>query len=287
MKTIEAPQVSVIIPVWNRGKKLSKCLESVLDQTFTDYEVVVVDNASTDGTKSVIDEFARRNSKVKYLHEPKRGIGSARYKGEIFSKGKVILMTDSDCEVPPDWIEKMSSPVLEGKFSALQGMKHEISDNYWAKNMQHEEHRIMLSFFEHTGTSTIDTANFCVDRSVLEKVGYTDKNIQRLNDTELAARFLKKGYKIELVETSVGHTFPTSPFKMAKILFFRASVHSRLSKRYPGNPIFGQETFRLFWSYLLGLASELIRMRKTFPYDLVTGISWRLGFLWGSMKKTK
>lgn len=286
MKNREAPQISVIIPVLNREKKISKCLQSVLDQSFTDYEVIIVDNASTDGTKSVIDEFARINPRVIYLNETTRGIGSARYKGEIFSRGKVILMTDSDCVVPSDWIEKMSKPVLEGKYSALQGMKHEISDNYWAKNMEQEEHRIMLSFFEKNGTSTIDTANFCVDRSVLEKVGFTDKTIHNLNDTELAARFFRRGFKIKLVETSVGHHFPTSPLKMAKILFIRASVHSRLSKRYPGNPIFGNETFKLFRSYLLGLASELIRMKKTFPYDLVTGISWRLGFLWGSMKKT-
>lgn len=281
------PKVSVIIPVWNREIKLSKCLASVLDQTFNDYEVVVVDSASTDGTKSVINEFAKNSPKVKYVYEPVLGIGRARYKGEISSTGKVVLMTDSDCEVPQDWIERMAAPILGGSFSAVQGMKYSISRKYWPLNVELEEHRFMRSFFEHTGSSLVDTANFCIDRKVLEKVGYTDRTVNNLNDADLAARLFDNGYKVELVETSVGHTYPVSPLKLARILVIRGSIHSVLMKKYPGNPVFKQETFKLFFAYLLGLASEVFRMKKTFSYNLVSGISWRFGLLWGSIKKPR
>ncbi len=287
MKGVEVPKISVIIPVRNREIKLSRCLESVLDQTFGDYEVIVVDNASTDGTRSVIEKFARKDPKVKYVYESVLGIGSARYKGEISSKGEVILMTDSDCEVPPDWIERMSAPVLGGKIPAVQGLKHAIGNHYWPLQVEQDEHRFMRSFFERTGTSTVDTANFCIDRKVLEKVGYTDKTINNLNDTELAARLIQNGYTIALLETSVGHHYPISPFKLARIPFHRGSVHSILSRRYPGNPLFGKQTFKLFFDYLLGLISEVFKMEKTFPYDLVTGISWRLGLLWGYLRKPR
>jgi glycosyltransferase involved in cell wall biosynthesis len=277
----------VIIPVWNRERKLAKCLVSVLDQTFSDYEVIVVDSASTDGTKSVINEFARKSPKVKYEYEPVLGIGRARYKGEISSTGKIVLMTDSDCEVPRDWIERMSTPILGGNFSVVQGMKHSISRKYWPLNVEREEHRFMRSFFERTGSSLVDTANFCIDRKVLKEVGYTDRKVNNLNDADLAARLFDNGYKVELVETSVGHNYPVSPFKLARILFIRGSVHSMMRKKYPGNPVFNHETIKLFFAYFLGLASEAFRMKKTFPYDLVSGISWRLGLLWGSMKKPR
>ena len=71
---------------------------------------------------------------------------------------------------------------------------------------------------------------------------------------------------------------------ISKLLFSRATTHSRLRKKYPGNPIFGQQTFKLFLAYIRGLSFELILMKKTFPYNLVTGVSWRLGLLWGHMK---
>ena len=287
MKVTDNPQVSVIIPVWNRELKLSKCLSGVLDQTFDDYEVVVVDSASTDGTKSVINEFARRSPKVKYVYEPVLGIGRARYRGEIFSKGEVILMTDSDCEVPRDWIERMSAPILGGNFSAVQGMKHSISRKYWPLNVELEEHRFMRSFFDENGSSLVDTANFCIDRKVLEKVGYTDRTVNNLNDADLGARLFDNRYKVALMETSVGHHYPVSPYKIAKILVIRGSVHYMMRKKYPGNPVFKQETIKLFFAYLLGLASEVFRMKRTFPYNMVSGISWRFGLIWGRMKKPR
>jgi len=283
MEKKKIPRVSVVIPVRNRKIELSRCLTSVLDQTFDDYEVIVVDNGSTDGTIAVIEKYARHDPRVVYFNEPKKGIGSARHSGEKVARGNVVLMTDSDCEVPRNWIERMSSPVLEGSIHATQGLKHAIRKNYWSLNVEREEGRLLWSFFERNGTSKVDTANFCIDRKVLKYVGYTDRERDQLNDTELAARILDKGYRVALLDVSVGHHNPLTSGTVARKLIKRGAHHSILLRRYPDNPVFEHHTLKIFLIYVIGLASEALKGDRNFIYDLVSGMSWRLGLLWGKV----
>ncbi|MGA1866477.1 MAG: glycosyltransferase family 2 protein, partial [Thermoplasmatota archaeon] len=287
MKIEKPTKVSVIIPVLNRESELFRCLASVLDQTFDDYEVIIVDNGSTDGTKDVVKKFAMRSPKVIYTNEPKSGIGRARYRGERKARGKAVLMTDSDCEVPREWIERMSTPVLEGHVASTQGLKHAIHRNYWSLHVEEEEKRLMWEFFERYCTSKVDTANFCIDRGILEKVGYTDRTLDQLNDTELAARIYEKGYQVALLDISVGHQNPLTLWAVARKLVQRGAYHSMLMKKYPQNPIFDRQTLRLFLRYILGLATEIFKMDGDFLYDLVSGVAWRFGLLCGVMKRPR
>ncbi|MBN1389907.1 MAG: glycosyltransferase family 2 protein [Candidatus Thermoplasmatota archaeon] len=285
MRSKNVPIVTVVIPVRNRKVEISKCLASVLDQTFDDFEVMVVDNNSTDGTRDIVKDLARKDPKVIYTNELRRGIGNARYKGEKKARGKVILMTDSDCEVPRNWIERMSTPVLEGSVPATQGLKHAIRKNYWSEHVEQEEKHLMWSFFERYGTSKVDTANFCIDRGVLKKVGYTDRDMDHLNDTELAARIHKNGYRVALMDTSVGHHNPLTLWAVAGKSIHRGSYHSMLLKKYPDDPVFEHHSLRIFLGYSLGLATEALKMDASFLYHLVSGISWRFGLLCGIMKR--
>ncbi|MBN1540110.1 MAG: glycosyltransferase family 2 protein [Candidatus Thermoplasmatota archaeon] len=287
MKDKERPQFSVIIPVRNRKEKLERCLESVLEQTIDDLEVIVVDSSSTDGTVQTIREFARRDPRVRYLNEQKAGIGSARNRGERSARGKIILMTDSDCEVPRRWVERMSAPVIDGSVPAVQGFKHALKRNYWSTNVEKEEHRFLWSFFERNGSSTIDTANFCISKNILKDIGYTKSTLKNLNDTELAARIMDKGYSIALLNVSVGHHNPMSMWTTSRKLISRGAYHSMLRKSYPLNPVFNRQTIRSFLSYMLGLVMEVTGRKSTFLYDLVSGMSWRFGLVCGAVRKTR
>ena len=80
-------EVSIIIPVYNGEKTLRQCLSSVLNQTHENYEVIVVDNNSTDRTEELIKEFQDKGRKMEYLFEPQRGRGAARNTGERTAKG--------------------------------------------------------------------------------------------------------------------------------------------------------------------------------------------------------
>ena len=277
----------MIIPVRNRRDKLAGCLETILDQDIDDLEVIVVDNGSEDGTKGYVKDLAKKDPRIRYLNEKRIGIGRARYKGEIVSRGSIILMTDSDCEVPRNWIERMSAPVLEGSVPAVQGLKHALRRNYWSNHVEKEEHRIMWYFFERNGSSNVDTANFCIKREVLEDIGFSNREMDNLNDTELAARLFEKGYRTTLVDTSVGHHNPLSAWVTSKKLIIRGAHHTMLRKKYPNNPALPGETIRLSLAYILGLVSEIVHMDRSFAYDLVSGISWRFGLACGKLKRPR
>lgn len=87
---------SILIPVLNRKNMLLECVNSVLSQSYENYEIIIVDNGSTDGTRQLADELSKKNRKIKLLHEQERGLSFARNKGILSARGKWILLLDSD-----------------------------------------------------------------------------------------------------------------------------------------------------------------------------------------------
>ena len=93
--------VSIIVPIYNVGKYLDDCINSILAQTFTDFELILVDDGSTDNSGAICDAFAKRDSRIKVIHKKNNGVVSARKDGILAAKGKYIGYVDGD-----DWIEK-------------------------------------------------------------------------------------------------------------------------------------------------------------------------------------
>ena len=91
---------SVIIPVYNIRDYLHKCLKSILCQKFKDYEIVLVDDGSTDGSSSICDEYAQNDSRIYVIHKENGGVVSARNIGikEIYLKNIIVLMKESISE---------------------------------------------------------------------------------------------------------------------------------------------------------------------------------------------
>ena len=95
------PVVSVVIPAFNEERFLERTLHSIVNQTFTDYEIIVVDNNSTDRT----NEMARRFG-AEVIFERNKGVGYARQSGFLRARGSIVATTDADTVVPVDWLEK-------------------------------------------------------------------------------------------------------------------------------------------------------------------------------------
>jgi glycosyltransferase involved in cell wall biosynthesis len=93
-------QISIIIAIYNSDKFLSKCIDSIKLQTFTDYEVLLVDDGSTDKSSSICKLYAETDTRFKYFHKQNGGVASAREYGLLHATGKYIIHVDSD-----DWIE--------------------------------------------------------------------------------------------------------------------------------------------------------------------------------------
>jgi len=114
----ENPTVSVIIPTYNRAHLISRAIKSVLNQTYQDFELIVVDDGSTDNTEEVIQNF--KDKRIKYFrHKINRGGNMARNTGLKNSKGQYIAFLDSDDEWLPEKLEKQLKVFAESKDERL------------------------------------------------------------------------------------------------------------------------------------------------------------------------
>tara|TARA_B100001175_G_C19481684_1_gene627462 strand:+ start:1078 stop:1809 length:732 start_codon:yes stop_codon:yes gene_type:complete len=103
--------LSIITPTFNSQKNLSRCLSSVIDQNFDNYEQLIIDNSSTDKTISIAKEI--NNSRIKIISERDNGIYDAMNKGINFSKGKYLLFLNSDDELTDNFFFKKIGKILE------------------------------------------------------------------------------------------------------------------------------------------------------------------------------
>lgn len=106
-KKIKNPYLSIIIPVYNVEQYLKKCLESVLNQTYQEFECILVDDGSTDASGRICDEFAISDSRITVIHKENGGLVSVRKAGLKNASGRFIGCVDSDDWVEPDYFEKL------------------------------------------------------------------------------------------------------------------------------------------------------------------------------------
>ena len=105
------PKFSVIVPVYNTEKYLRKCIDSILNQSYDDYEIIIVNDGSTDSSKKIINEYCKTfSSKIKGVHKKNGGLSDARNKGVKKACGDYLLFVDSD-----DYIEKNLLKTLSKK----------------------------------------------------------------------------------------------------------------------------------------------------------------------------
>src|SRR5919199_4012680 len=95
------PRISVVVPIYNVEPYLATCLQSLVDQRFTDFEVVVVDDGSTDGSRAIAEEFAARDERLRIVEQPNGGLGKARNTGAEHATGEFLAFVDSDDVLPP------------------------------------------------------------------------------------------------------------------------------------------------------------------------------------------
>lgn len=103
----EHPLLSVIVPVYNVAPYLVKCLDSLLAQNISDYEVILVDDGSTDNSGAICDKYAAENTAFQCIHKPNGGLPSARKAGFQISRGQYVTFVDSDDWISPAMYESM------------------------------------------------------------------------------------------------------------------------------------------------------------------------------------
>ena len=118
---ITLPEISVIVPVYKVEPYLRRCVDSILAQTFTDFELILVDDDSTDNCPAICDEYAGKDSRIKVVHKENGGLSSARNAGMEIACGKYYLFCDSDDYVSPYWCETLYNAAIEHQGSFIFG----------------------------------------------------------------------------------------------------------------------------------------------------------------------
>lgn len=109
------PKVSVVVPFYNIENCVDYCLRSLLNQTYENYEIVCVDDGSTDGTNARITQYARKHDKIKLMGKNNGGLSDARNFGVRKSKGEYITFVDGDDLVSPYYLEILMRPIIAGR----------------------------------------------------------------------------------------------------------------------------------------------------------------------------
>jgi glycosyltransferase involved in cell wall biosynthesis len=107
------PKVSIIIPVYNVEKYLNKCLDSIINQTLNDIEIICINDGSTDKSLSILELFKSRDERIKVISQPNAGLSAARNKGMEAAQGEYICFVDSDDYIDLDFCKKLYSTAVK------------------------------------------------------------------------------------------------------------------------------------------------------------------------------
>ncbi len=114
-ETTSAPLVSVIVPIYNMEALLKRCVDSILNQSFSDLEIILVDDGSTDNSLQICYSYASAPKNIKVIKKENGGLSSARLAGFDAAKGKYILFVDSDDYIRGDMVQKLVDSIEENK----------------------------------------------------------------------------------------------------------------------------------------------------------------------------
>lgn len=166
-------KISIIVPVYNTAKYLERCVDSIVAQTYTDWELLLVDDGSTDHSGAICDRYAASDSRIQVFHKPNGGLTSARNHGLERASGEWITPIDSDDWVEPEMLAKMLAKAEESDADVvicdLRFVWHEQSSVYtsidWGDDKTESLNRYIASGWT------------CLCSSIAKRSLYTDHNL--------------------------------------------------------------------------------------------------------------
>ena len=127
---------SIVVPIYNIEKYLPKCIESILSQTFKDFEMILVDDGASDSCPEICDKYAGMDNRIQVLHKKNGGLVSARQEGAKISRGEYIVCVDGDDWISPYYLEKFANSIKNYNPDVV------CCGSVWAYTNQSVEHPI-------------------------------------------------------------------------------------------------------------------------------------------------
>lgn len=148
------PEITVIIPVYNNEKYIRRCIDSILAQSYNDYEIILIDDGSQDGSGKICDDFAEELENVSVIHQENKGLASSRKVGVEAAKGRYITFVDSDDYIAPDMLRTLHDNILDFDmisccFIMVIGSTEKIQDTFEEEYVDFYDNKEMIhAYFE-------------------------------------------------------------------------------------------------------------------------------------------
>ncbi len=190
-------QVSVIIPTYNRAQKVLRAVRSVLNQTFLDFELIVVDDGSTDDTAGVLSRY---KEKIHYLYQPNKGPSSARNLGVMESSGEYLAFLDSD----DYWLPQKLATQIQFFHTHPQALICQTDEQWYRRGKRVNPKKIHMKPSGHMFEASlklclISPSAVMMKRWLFEQAGGFDEALPACEDYDLWLR-ITKDYPVYLIE---------------------------------------------------------------------------------------
>lgn len=239
------PLVSIIIPTYNHAQFLPDAVESVLSQTYSNWECIIVDDGSTDNTEEIVQNYLNRDTRIKYLSLTRnRGLSAARNVGIKESEGKYLVFLDADDYISPTKIEKEvkvlenhpevgwvyeKSLIIDEKSKQVIQRLPEMA---LKPNEKPPEGRI---FYKLLGRNLMPVNAVMIEKKIVESVGLFDESLKSYEDWDLWLRVAVK-YDIKFLNDTLAFVrFRPHSMQRDFITFYsnRIKVIRKICKMYP------------------------------------------------------
>lgn len=121
--------ISIIIPIYNVSQYLNECIQSVVNQSYKDFECVLIDDGSSDGCEMICDQWAQKDSRIKVIHQSNQGVSKARNRGISEAQGEYITFIDSDDWIAPNYLNELFQPIEKYNIDLVVcGLQQHYSD---------------------------------------------------------------------------------------------------------------------------------------------------------------
>ena len=198
--------VSVIIPCFNSELYLRETLDSVINQTHKDTEIICVDNGSTDGTVEVIKEYQIRYENIQLLFEKTPGASYARNKGLSVAKGEFVQFLDSDDVITPDKFEKQVEYLIENDLDWVVSDRAVMSADFTEILEKHSYSHILKDPLKTAITEVITSGNPLYLKAIVEKVGGYTRELKMGQDWDFHLKLILLKSRLGYLEGEFFHS---------------------------------------------------------------------------------
>lgn len=277
-----SPLVSVIIPVYNVEKYLCECLDSVINQTYTNLEIILVDDGSPDNCGRICDEYAENDNRIRVIHKKNGGLSSARNAGIEISSGEWIFFCDSDDLIENELIEKALNKAISDKtdicfFDFDRFYKDYSTTHQTIKSDENvfrdtKEIKTLITYFSEMSSACI----YIVKSQIIKNSIWFAENIKYLEDELFKFQLYsqinsfsyvhKVFYHYRVVSDSITENFSNRQDYLDMIFsVYNEMVNSISKEKYPENSIIVPNT--RFVSYFSTVVRTAFQNKFSFKCD--------------------